>query len=205
MAQFTVYKARCWTSGKAYIGQTCRSLEARWSQHVRVATKGYVGCTLLSRAIRLHGADNFELTVLATCSSQAEVNSLERELISDHGTMTPNGYNLLTGGSCGAKPEHVRAAISASHLALHASGYVPPTKGKKRPAEVMRKLWEARTAAGTWGRPKGFTHSEETKAKMRLASAGKKRGPMSDAHKKAISEGQYGRRQTTKGATSAGQ
>lgn len=53
-------------------------------------------------------------------------------------------------------------------------------KGRKMPSHVRDALIRANTG-------RSFKHTEEARAKMSASSTGKKRGPISDAHKKAIS------------------
>lgn len=55
-----------------------------------------------------------------------------------------------------------------------------------------RKISEANR--GSAGRGSGWTHTEEAKRKIRAGHLGKKKGPMSDAHKKAIGDALRGRK-----------
>ena len=79
-------------SNKSYIGQTIQSLEARRSQHVHSK-----GCRLLHHAIVKYGINNFKCEVLTECPDD-ELNENEAFFIRKYNTLTPNGYNLTTGG-----------------------------------------------------------------------------------------------------------
>ena len=56
-----IYAIRNTVNGKVYIGQTVRSLEQRWAQHVLLSR---VRNMPVCRAIRKHGADKFTRIVL---------------------------------------------------------------------------------------------------------------------------------------------
>lgn len=79
-------------SNKSYIGQTIQALEARRSQHVHSKC-----CRLLHHAIAKYGINNFKCEVLTECSDD-ELNENEAFFIKKYNTLTPNGYNLTTGG-----------------------------------------------------------------------------------------------------------
>lgn len=79
-------------SGKGYIGQTKKTLSQRWAQHVYEAKNLTGGCVLLNKAILKYGPEKFQKTIVMEC--------LDEELdISEYNTLTPNGYNILTGGN----------------------------------------------------------------------------------------------------------
>jgi hypothetical protein len=56
--RFIIYCHTNKMSGKAYVGQTKRSMMQRWAQHVHDARTGH-GCRALSAAIRKYGSDAF--------------------------------------------------------------------------------------------------------------------------------------------------
>lgn len=87
-----VYKVTNKINGKVYIGQTTRSLDKRWAQHVRCAKKGVK--TKICYAIRKYGAENFELEVLCTAYSKSELNDLEIYYIHKYDSIR-TGYNMI--------------------------------------------------------------------------------------------------------------
>ena len=84
------------TNDKEYVGQTTRSVERRFREHLN---DGYY----ISNAMNAHGVENFLFVVLKECYSQEELNYWERHFIKYRDTMVPNGYNLTEGGE-GGKP-----------------------------------------------------------------------------------------------------
>jgi len=92
-------------SGKKYIGQCVKLLSSgkkwgyiqRWKDHIRDANgKNY--CRLLNNAINKYGSENFTIEVIKECNAD-ELNYYEEHYINLYNTLTPNGYNLTTGGS----------------------------------------------------------------------------------------------------------
>ena len=78
--------------GKKYVGQTTRTLEQRFAEHSKADT-------LLGKAIRTDGAENFSIEVLATCETQEELDEQERFFIAKLDCKFPNGYNTMNGGN----------------------------------------------------------------------------------------------------------
>ena len=90
-------------SGKSYIGQTIRSEKERWSQHIRDSKKGNDDkCRLLNNAIRKYGADKFTSEILIECDED-KLDYFETKFIKAYNTLTPNGYNLTSGGNSNKK------------------------------------------------------------------------------------------------------
>lgn len=56
--------------------------------------------SLIHRAIRKYGIDNFVVETICECSEE-ELNSKEQYYISLYNTMVPYGYNVLAGGEGG--------------------------------------------------------------------------------------------------------
>lgn len=106
-----VYKITNKENGKAYIGQTRKSLNRRFVEHKLSSTK-----TAIHNAIVKYGTNSFTLEVLKKC----EINKLdyfETKFIKTHSTLYPNGYNLKTGGHTGFKyTDEVKEKISKSKI-----------------------------------------------------------------------------------------
>ena len=73
-----------------YVGQTSRMPEERFKEHVRHTSK----CTLLKEALRTNQAS---LDTLAIVGSH-DVNVMERVAIALENTVSPDGFNISTGG-----------------------------------------------------------------------------------------------------------
>jgi group I intron endonuclease len=101
MEQYVVYKISNRINGKSYIGRT-KDLERRIKEHINKAH-----CTALHRAIKKYGIENFAISVLFEGQNFNEMIQAERELILSHGTMTPNGYNLILETSQGREPSEI--------------------------------------------------------------------------------------------------
>lgn len=92
-------------SGKKYIGQCVKKLSSgknwghinRWKDHVRDAHNANY-CRLLNASIRKYGHQNFKLEVIKECNVN-ELDYYETYYIESMQTLTPNGYNLTSGGS----------------------------------------------------------------------------------------------------------
>ena len=87
-----VYQASCAVSGKAYIGYT-NNIAARRLSHLQNAKLG--GNGIFAEAIREHGEDAFEWTVLAVTKYEEVGRAIEGLLIKELGTLHPGGYNAV--------------------------------------------------------------------------------------------------------------
>jgi hypothetical protein len=93
-----IYRATS-PSGNSYIGQTCKTVEERWRQHVSEAkTYAHKGCIALNAAIIKYGADSFIVKTLWECTVD-ELDEYEIKFIQQYNTIAPNGYNLREGGN----------------------------------------------------------------------------------------------------------
>lgn len=153
-------------SGKAYIGQT-KNYEIRCQHHRTRANKS---CPSFYKAITKYGWENFTHEILIDGLTHAEANELESFYIKEHGTLSPNGYNLNTGGDnpvmsdetiekmrqkqTGRKhPEEIKEKIRNAHI------------GKKLSKETIEKIKKTKT---------GVKMPEEFREKMRIAQTGRK-------------------------------
>lgn len=99
-----IYLLTC-PSGKQYIGQAVKFLVngkkwgylARWKAHLNEIKHKKDYCRLLNNAIRKYGADSFKLELICECTLD-EINDKEEYYIEKYNTLSPNGYNLTTGG-----------------------------------------------------------------------------------------------------------
>lgn len=95
MAKHLIYMATS-PSGKAYIGQTSRTLSKRWGAHCNsAASSPYMA---ISKAIAKHGKNNFSLIVLCeNIPDKDDANKLEVYFINHYNTYR-DGYNNTPGG-----------------------------------------------------------------------------------------------------------
>jgi len=114
-------------SDKLYIGQTVCVLnngkkngyEERWKQHKNAAiSKEEGGCRALNRAIRKYGSKNFKLELIEIVPIE-KMNERETYWIKELNTLSPNGYNLTTGGGSGTThSDETRIRISKANKGL---------------------------------------------------------------------------------------
>lgn len=130
-----IYKWICVINGKSYIGKTTRTIEERLREHARDRK----GNSAIHNAVKKHGWDNFTYEVLHECNN-ACLDTWEQIEILRHKTLSPNGYNLTTGGD-GCSP----TKITRDKLSKANKGRVPWNKGKKGiySKETLAKLSKA--------------------------------------------------------------
>lgn len=159
-----IYKITNIINSKSYVGQTVYGLDRRWNQHNSKSS----GCRALASAIRKHGKENFTIEIVAVCNSLSELNKQETKFIKEFNTLSPNGYNLTTGGEGKVLSEESKARISEAN------------QGRKHSEDFRQSRRKNQT---------GKSHSEETKEKMSKVSTGK---PKSDEHRFNISKSKTG-------------
>lgn len=136
-------------NGKQYVGITTKGASARWKVHLRQSRTGKGDLYI---AIREHGADKFTVEEVAERPDWESLGILERELIRDLKTLSPNGYNMSYGGDgmAGAKFSYrTRAKMRAANKAKTAEVQAKISaalKGKPWP-EARRAAHNAKRAA----------------------------------------------------------
>ena len=99
-----IYLITCLVNGKFYIGQTRKysisgvktGIMTRWKRHVYKAKTMSYDCPKLNNAIRKHGADNFLVTKIISCSLD-ELDHYETYYIRVYDSVA-TGYNCSLGG-----------------------------------------------------------------------------------------------------------
>jgi len=129
-------------NGKRYIGQTTRSVEWRWNQHVRHVDLIHFP---IYRALRKYGVENFEVETLAQACSIDCLNYLESALIIAFNSLVPSGYNLDGGGKNKIVHPETRAKQSMAHkgkpkTAEHRAKIGAAHKGRQIPLEQRARL-----------------------------------------------------------------
>lgn len=99
-----IYKIENQLNHHVYIGQTSRTIQQRWQEHIN---KEHEGCTALQRAFRKYGISNFTIELLEECEND-KLNEREIWWIEYYNSYY-NGYNLTLGGEQGFKynPEKI--------------------------------------------------------------------------------------------------
>ena len=111
-------------SKKLYVGQTRRKVpEKRWKEHCQESLSGKTHA--LSNAIRKYGAENMKFEVIESCRDDM-LNEREHYWIEKLKSLSPDGYNLTTGGDACEICEESRAKISATkrQKSIDKKGYI---------------------------------------------------------------------------------
>lgn len=114
-------------SGKKYVGQCVQTLSngkewghmKRWRQHIGDARNGKDYCRLLNNAIRKYGPDTFKIELLTVCDID-ELDKYENMYIQKLNTMTPHGYNLVSGRSNSRQSQETKEKRRQSMLGKNA-------------------------------------------------------------------------------------
>ncbi len=157
MKLWYIYKITNLITGKAYVGQ-------RYIRDGKTSLNdNYWGSGLyIKRTIKKYGLNNFKKEILKdNIRCQTAANIFEQVFIKKENTLTPNGYNLTTGGSQCEFSEESKKKNAEAH-----KGRISPRKGVKLSRETKKKLSESHKGNSY---RKGKKCSEETKRKMRLA------------------------------------
>lgn len=105
MKTYTIYKLTS-PEGKVYIGQTSRTPQERWRNGA-----GYKDNKLLFEAIKEQGWKNFKREILFQGLSIEEANRIEAEEIKKNNSLSPNGYNRMTGAGFNQRHSEESKAI----------------------------------------------------------------------------------------------
>lgn len=212
-----IYCARNKVNGKRYIGQTVQTLESRKYGHERALHSNKKRCSIcFVNALRKYGVDTFEWTVMDEDVPDDQLDAFEIDAIAVYNTVTPNGYNILVGGSSGRRglkhTEETRLKISIAGTGRKAS---EETKKKLSEAWKFREVTEAikdgwkKVSLSKKGKKQSEMHrqnnaiaqtgrkaSEETRKKM--SESAKKKPLVSDESKRKMSEAGKNKSQETK-------
>lgn len=168
---FQAYLLTCLVTGKQYVGITARGLNRRWTEH-RYNARSRRSDMLIGRAIAKHGAENFRMEALCSSRTWGGICAAEALLIIQHGTKSPQGYNLTDGGEGPFGFKHTPEAIERSAAKHRGRPCHPNTRaaavrthlGKPKSAATRAKMAAART---------GEVRSAETRAKISAAKMGR--------------------------------
>lgn len=143
---------------KIYVGKTTMPLKRRMASHK-------CADTVIGKAIRKYGPENFIIEVIKECDTPEQLNERERFWIAALNCKTPNGYNRSDGGDgatgCPCSDEK-RAKIRASLKGRkkspeHRAKIAASERGKKQTPEARAKISAAHT---------GKSPTEETRIKL---------------------------------------
>lgn len=154
-----VYKITNKINRKAYIGLTTQKLSNRWRAHCSRAN----GCVALKSALDKYGKENFIVEKIYEAISLEDLNKKEIEFINKFNTLTPNGYNLKTGGNRPYYSEESKKKMSIAHLGN--PGY---WVGKSHTEDSKKRISESKTGVNLG------PQSEKHKRKISASQSNKK-------------------------------
>jgi group I intron endonuclease len=173
-----VYKITNKINGKCYIGQTRRSVYQRFKGH-KFDSRKCVNNPLY-KDFHKYGVEIFYIEQIGSYSSYEELNDAEVYFISWYNCMSPNGYNLTSGGNA----QKTISNETRRRQSEAKKGMRPWNKGLTGiySKEHLQKMSEDRK-----GRPsarKGVVVSQDTRNKIGKANTGK---IPSEEHRRKIS------------------
>jgi group I intron endonuclease len=141
--EMLIYKITNLVNGKIYIGQTIKTLDQRWKQHV--CQVKYVKqknnrkiCRYLHTAISKYGINNFKIEMIDWTTNQTELNYKEWLLIHKFNSLAPNGYNLRAGGDSRVVSQDTKKLLSLKTAGKNNGMY--GKKGSKKQKEWLNKF-----------------------------------------------------------------
>lgn len=183
-----IYKVENVINGKIYIGKTTKTLEKRKQAHIN-SSKAKRDNYYFHNAIRKHGEEAFEWSIVDCCDSEKDLLMMEQEYIKIFDSYN-NGYNLTLGGEGTTgryHSEETKKKISEKAKGRKVSEETKKKMSKKRTGEnnVMygkhhtkeskRKISESRKSKYC-GKNNSFYskhHTKETKRKLAILHGGK--------------------------------
>lgn len=130
-----IYKITNTLNSKSYIGLTTKTAAQRWKKHVTDAINAK-RVFAIHNAIVKCGASNFKIETLFESSNLDMLNEMEQKLIDQYDTLSPNGYNLHTGGEVHTISELTKYKMSQAQIGKKQSDV---TKKKRSLALIGRK------------------------------------------------------------------
>ncbi len=166
-----VYSITNLVNGKRYVGSSI-DIEKRWRDHKRAMKLDSCKLTKFVRAWRKYGEENFKFEILSLCPRKFRL--FWEGAYQRYYKTVEEGYNCKyeNGDGSWIVSEETKRKIGDSN------------KGKIKTAETREKLSKAL---------KGKPVSEQTRLGL-LASRGKKRKPLTESHKLALSRSKKGKK-----------
>ena len=189
---FQIYALHNMINDKIYVGQTLKSIEGRFREHVNAAKRGEKYMPV-GRAILKYGENIWLQQCLGIADHKDKADNLERIWIILLNSLVPNGYNVAIGGTAGTMlgrkhTEETRAKIAKSHVGIgkgeHRSSKSEFKSGEHRSPKTEFKPGQSQPFKGMkrpelsgenhWTHQPGYECTTETRAKMSAAKSGGK-------------------------------
>lgn len=174
-----IYKITNLLNGKVYIGQTKTLLRLRLNSHKYEARRKRK--MLIGQAITKYGWENFKAEILEAQITLDHIDARESFWIQEHGTLSPNGYNLESGGfTAKIVSAETREKMAAAKRGKKRGPHSEETrrrisesqKGKKISQEQIDGMRQRMLGHKAWNAGKSW--SKETRAKISASMTGVK-------------------------------
>ncbi len=130
----SIYKITNLVNNKIYIGQTINSIDKRFKQHLSQVNCANI-CSALYSAFTKYGKENFIIeSIVSGEYSMEELNELEIFYIKKFDSLSPNGYNLQSGGNSFMVVESVKKQTSEKLKGREITW-------KAKVSEGLKKIW----------------------------------------------------------------
>lgn len=188
MKTWYIYIHKSKTTGKCYVGQTCRDLEKRWGANGIHYTK--TNNLKFYNAIKKYGWEDFDHYIIDTCDSLEKAYELEQFYIDKLDTFK-NGYNSTLGGA-GSKGRPMTEETKKKLISINKGKsswvkYAPkeklPMYGKHHSEETKKKIGNAN---------RGRVLSQEAREKMSKSHLGKRGAKRTEETKRKLREQKLG-------------
>lgn len=191
MKRWTIYCHTHVESGRHYVGLTAQTMERRWASHCSKAKSSKGGRWHFPNAIKKYGPDAFSHVALMQLDSVELANAWEEFWIDFLDTRNPErGFNLAKGGEHVPHPirrnpwddpeyrakqlPRVQALLRDPAVRANSVAALNTPEGKRKRSEASRMV---RTRPEVMARMAmvwtGRTHTDEARAKVSKANAGK--------------------------------
>jgi len=164
-----IYKATNIINNKLYIGKTIYTMDIRKKKHLSsVNTKKKLNYHFYN-AIRKYGKENFKWEVIDVANTEQELNEKEKYWIKELNAVSPNGYNLTSGGDGCSGYKHTEESKKKISLNNYWLGKEGVNKGKKFSDEHKKKLSDLHK-----GKPNNIVYTQELINTLRQQKLGNK-------------------------------
>ena len=135
-----IYKITNKANGKVYIGQTVKSLAARWKRHCWDAEPGHKNSHLpLQQDISKFGPSAFTVEQIDIACTREELDEKERYWIGFYESKQPKGYNYYCGGNGYIPTEEALNKCRGNNHWTHKKAVSQETKARMSAAQQGAK------------------------------------------------------------------
>lgn len=188
---YLIYKHTHIETGKSYIGLT-NNIKNRSIAHKNPSS----GCTAFRNAVQKYGWDQFIHEIIEINLTLDEANLKEQYYITQFNTLSPNGYNLNSGGK-----HYILSAEVADKISRANKGKPKPTRTQQHKDNMsiaktgipLSDSHKSSISESLIGKPKTDQHKENMSKSMKGRVSSRKDKPCSDTHKQNLSKASKGK------------